>query len=681
MAQVLSRGTLEELCKIAARWRVHGLGRRGFAAPATNARTDTSAEPMQPSKTGPTGRVKIKVPKRIDRSPTAILETLASTVGRDPTAPHYRFMDDPYFIPTNNLNKRGMALSKESGRKAARYMIKKFPDIVEKPHAEPTIPAFLPASVADPKVPDSCTEQDMVQFMRSHALATATAVWKSLKQQGVSIAAELEEELLQRLCFTNSESIEPDQVGLPEERWYVHYLQKEMQPKWKIGGLADEVFNGMQTKSPVAYSAMICGTAKYLAVDIANTLFTEMEQQNMPMTVDVFNAMLGIVRYLRDDTDSRWELAMSLLSKMDYLGIAPNLHTFNNVLDAVSRVAMWRKGRDMALATVAEMYRCGIEPSLATFSYLLNIFCRERGPVSHILHDILPFIENNKWTAQDVRDTQFWAAAMEVATRHLQDPEAAKRVHSALMANNNTDFIVNAHKEQMYYNNFLKFLVVSETVEGFMSYYDDLIPMTFTPDVALVVEIMRMLETHDRLDLLPRIWSDTILFGFALKENIVDTILEIMLANGDEKLDKRFSIIAQDIQNRINKQTPDRAQLLRWTGQRCGAVSSLLLRFGLIDEAWSVLNMYIAKQDEFTGVPSAAALSEAVDALLSKGKVHLPKLKTLLKLANDVGFDDVTAKVDDIVNKLALGEEEAGALRVAAGANAPRALKPGSDEE
>lgn len=42
----------------------------------------------------------IRVPRRIPRSSTAILEALAETVGRDPTAPHYRYMDGE-FNPCN----------------------------------------------------------------------------------------------------------------------------------------------------------------------------------------------------------------------------------------------------------------------------------------------------------------------------------------------------------------------------------------------------------------------------------------------------------------------------------------------------------------------------------------------------------------------------------------------------
>lgn len=64
----------------------------------------------------------IVIPKRIQRSPTDILNALSATVGRDPTAPHYKYHDDPFLIPASNIGKRSFAMAQESGRKAARWI-------------------------------------------------------------------------------------------------------------------------------------------------------------------------------------------------------------------------------------------------------------------------------------------------------------------------------------------------------------------------------------------------------------------------------------------------------------------------------------------------------------------------------------------------------------------------------
>lgn len=64
----------------------------------------------------------IHIPNRIHRSPTDILKALSQTVGYDPTAPHFKFHDDPYLIPMSNVGKRTFAMAQESGRKSAKWI-------------------------------------------------------------------------------------------------------------------------------------------------------------------------------------------------------------------------------------------------------------------------------------------------------------------------------------------------------------------------------------------------------------------------------------------------------------------------------------------------------------------------------------------------------------------------------
>lgn len=71
---------------------------------------------------------KIVIPKRIVRGPTDLLMALSRTVGRDPTAPDFKFHDDPYLHPYSLRAKSTYALSTEAGRKTAQW--------VRKEHAE-----------------------------------------------------------------------------------------------------------------------------------------------------------------------------------------------------------------------------------------------------------------------------------------------------------------------------------------------------------------------------------------------------------------------------------------------------------------------------------------------------------------------------------------------------------------
>ena len=73
----------------------------------------------------------IVIPNRIQRSPTDILRALSATVGRDPTAPHYKYHDDPYLIPTSNVAKRTYAMTQEAGRKAAKWIKEQHRDMFQ----------------------------------------------------------------------------------------------------------------------------------------------------------------------------------------------------------------------------------------------------------------------------------------------------------------------------------------------------------------------------------------------------------------------------------------------------------------------------------------------------------------------------------------------------------------------
>lgn len=67
---------------------------------------------------------RIVIPKRINRGPTDILYTLSKTIGRDPTAVHYKYHDDPYLTPTSLYNRDQYALSKEAGKQTAKWIRK-----------------------------------------------------------------------------------------------------------------------------------------------------------------------------------------------------------------------------------------------------------------------------------------------------------------------------------------------------------------------------------------------------------------------------------------------------------------------------------------------------------------------------------------------------------------------------
>lgn len=176
-----------------------------------------------------------------------------------------------------------------------------------------------------------------------------------------------------------------------------------------------------------------------------------------------------------------------------------------------------------------------------------------------------------------------------------------------------------------------------------------------------------MLEVQDRLDLLPRIWSDVGVFGFALKEVVLEAALEIMLNNSKEELKAQFLSIAQSMRDRMDEQSVRSAVRLAWSGQLCGGIGLLLLRGGDLPAAWAVLSKYLDKRDEVFGVPDMVVFKEFIEALTvsveSGEKEDIVKIKQCLVVAGDLGYTEVTEGTADIAARIGITGTEVDAFR------------------
>jgi pentatricopeptide repeat domain-containing protein 3 len=74
---------------------------------------------------------KIEIPNYLKRKPADIFKALASTVGNDPTAPHYKYHDDPFLIPMSNVGKRTFAMAQEAGRKSAKWIFQEHQNLFQ----------------------------------------------------------------------------------------------------------------------------------------------------------------------------------------------------------------------------------------------------------------------------------------------------------------------------------------------------------------------------------------------------------------------------------------------------------------------------------------------------------------------------------------------------------------------
>lgn len=159
---------------------------------------------------------KIVIPTEIPRGPTDILRALESTLGRDPTAAHYKYHDDPYLIPMSNVGKRTFAMAREAGRKAAFWVREQNPHLFNHNEADPVIEKFLPRVVYNDQ--SDVTEEDLKKVIEDVQVSDAIFIYNLLKKKGLSISKETEQSLLEFLCYLNSE--DTLQEDLIEERWF-----------------------------------------------------------------------------------------------------------------------------------------------------------------------------------------------------------------------------------------------------------------------------------------------------------------------------------------------------------------------------------------------------------------------------------------------------------------------------
>lgn len=71
-------------------------------------------------------------------------------------------------------------------------------------------------------------------------------------------------------------------------------------------------------------------------------------------------------------------------------------------------------------------------------------------PMSTLLYDIMPKIENKEHKIRDLKDTYFFVTAMDVCRNHLQDVSLAGRINALLNFCSNYSLIGDSYKESIY---------------------------------------------------------------------------------------------------------------------------------------------------------------------------------------------------------------------------------------
>ncbi|KPM04935.1 PTCD3-like protein, mitochondrial-like protein [Sarcoptes scabiei] len=333
------------------------------------------------------------------KGPTDILKALASIVEKDHTAPHYRFVDDPYLTPVTNIDKRSYALAKESGRIAARYFVETYPDLFFRDYSEPKIEAFTYKEIYEESMDFEI--DDLRKSISRCDVRNSIICYQKLSQLNIEIDQCILLDLLDLVCFYNCE----DEQLINEEENFFQRQKIPIKNIWKDNGFAENLFETIRPKSDRTYSAIIMGMAKHHQNERAFAYYRQAIDSNMRLNTLAFNALIDIVQDMHIESEKRWETIENLLKTMALKRLKPDLGTLNSTLRQLSRFKFWNRMMETTSKVFNELaFKFGIEPSLATYLYLLRIFYRSKNSQSSLIYDIMHKIGQRRFEPKDGND-------------------------------------------------------------------------------------------------------------------------------------------------------------------------------------------------------------------------------------------------------------------------------------
>lgn len=518
--------------------------------------------------------------------------------------------------------------------------------------ADPPIEAFYPTKIytAESEVKIS----DLQKLVQDSHINDAVLVYGLLKNNNIDIPADLKHDFFELLCFYNHD--EPLDEEWIEERWFKQSERIKERPRktWKDGDMAEQLFNEIEPKEAKTYSCMIRGMCKFFQVERANAIFSECIANNINLDVEAYNGMLGIVSNLKESADLRWNLIKDILLLMKEKKVDPNLGTMNAALYTINQMGT-REARDYALTILAEFKKIGIEPSLGSYAFIIQIFCRDRNQVSHVLFDIMNEIEGKEFEIRDKRDTNFFIIAMDACRHHLFNPDLAKRVNNLLHHGENYNLIGDSYKESNYYRNYFSLLAQTESLETFMNdYYHQLVPHVYIPEPAVMEEILTSIESNDAFEHMLLIWSHMIQFEQITRENLLNLVVRIMInAKSAEKYNEDFAKIAWDVWTKLEEKNESRSKPIVWTGKMLGDLMRLTCRIQDMEKASVLLNK-LFDYNKILGEPDFEALEEFVD--LSIIKKQPSKALQCLQLCTELNHPDARTLAKKMCKEFTLDE-------------------------
>ncbi|XP_071303509.1 small ribosomal subunit protein mS39 isoform X2 [Agelaius tricolor] len=519
----------------------------------------------------------------------------------DPTAAHYMFQDDPFLMPRNAANSRLYSLSKESGRNAAKYIIKNFPQYFDKTFAEPNVPCLMPQTLT-PQT-EGVSEEALRERIHLRMVKESVDMFDQLLQAGTPVSLETTNSLLDLLCFygdgeptpekeqEEKEDLEEPGVDASEQKAPKRQFRRGSQsgPRWRENNHAERIFKIMPERNAHSYCTMIRGMVKHGAYSKAYDMYIDLLNERHKADVHTFNALIRAVPYLKERFVERWELAKDFLTHMAQQKVQPTLLTFNSVLKSLRRCG--GVGRTMSLFVLKEMEALDIEPSLASYDHLLSVYYRGvEAQSSDIISEVLNEVEKRSFTAQDPDDANFFNTAMQVCC-DLKDIKLAYQLNRALEKGDNWKFL-DVDRSNGYWSKFFSLLCMMEQIEVVLKWYKEASSSLFYPSPKNILDLLQALDAANQLEVIPSVWEDVKQLGFSRRQDLLEEFLSLMSRDQHpSEIQLAFAKCAEEIQAVHEPAGPGQVPL-EWTGSALGHAVVLFARAGRTQDAWNMMEHF-----------------------------------------------------------------------------------------
>jgi hypothetical protein len=578
----------------------------------------------------------ISVPYAIKRSPTDLLKALNLTVGTDKTAPHYAFIDDPTTIPTTTQQKKNYFLAKELGKRAARQLAEEWPTLFAFDRDLPRLPAFRPEKALDPLEVEP-TAENLSKLIEEKQVASAVRLFERMQSSNVEVSNELQTKLFQLIAYYNAEDVPLMEI----QEWPgLRNFFSSGDSKWQEASIPDLLFEGLE-KNATNYSTMIAALCKYptdVSVLRAKNLFNEMITKKLVPNEEAFNAIITV---------SKPKELNEVLHKMNSLGVAPSIRTFNACLILTSKHKDFPQKWKFIRSVLGEMKALGVKPSLSTYLIVLETIAPPPGEdkkhipaeqlqiAVNVLNEIIVQLEmGGNIEIVDATDQYFFLNAIRIAVESNNE-QVVDRIEKLYADRKNTVAMTALTTEPVFYSRYLLFKARTLPLEPLEKLYKELVPRVVGTTRQLTLTLVERLCREQKWSFTKRVVGDSVASRHLIEYGLSAAIRKLLLAQDTFKMTSEEK---EEYQNEIVRMVDAVLEFANFTEpyfkriqqkltpQNTCESALLLIKADKYERAWQLIEMLLneenIKGDSATVTDQGFAphyiLTELLDAALER---------------------------------------------------------------